>query len=159
MYFGTGSAYLSATNYDGSDAIACHNGFYAYGSIGCSGTKYGVVDTEHYGKRGMNAMESAEAFFSDLGSAVCGANGIAEVVLDEIFLETVEGGSDYFVQITNTSDYGGWVEKLEGKFRIHSVPNASFDWIVYCKQKGFADVRMNEVVIEEPIPEESEGEE
>lgn len=141
---------MYGTTYDGGKAIAVDGGLYAYGSMGCSGTKYRVVDTEHYGKRGMNAFETAEAYFADIGSGEIGENGICRIRFDPMFAETVESDKEYRVQITQTSaKKTEWVEKHEQYFVVHGEPGATFDWMLMCKQKGYADARMREIALPE----------
>ena len=48
--------------------MACEGDLYVFGNIACSGTKNRIVETEHFGKIAMNAMESASAYFTDIGS-------------------------------------------------------------------------------------------
>lgn len=136
--------------YDNSAAALVGGGLYAYGSIGCSGTKYRVVDTEHYGKRGMNAFETTEPYFSDIGSNMIGEDGNCRIDFDPIFAETIETGKQYQVQLTRTSEKEtSWVEKHENYFVVHGEPGATFDWMLMCKQKGYADIRMQEIIIVE----------
>lgn len=112
------------------------------GSLSVSGLKNRVVKTDTYGKRALNAVESAEAYFSDLGTIKCNEEGLGIVIFEDIFSETVDLNKDYNVQITQLTEYNGWVEKQKDKFIIHSNPNAEFDWVVYCKQKDYSDIRL-----------------
>ena len=150
---------MYGTSYEGNKAVAVDGGFYAYGSIGCSGTKYRVVDTEHYGTVGMNAFETAEAYFSDIGSDKIDENGICRIDFDPVFAETIESDKEYRVQITQTSaKKTEWVEKHEQYFVVHGEPGATFDWMLMCKQRGYSDVRMQRVVLSD-APEEYAGKE
>ena len=152
---------MYGTSYDGAKAVAVDGGLYAYGSIGCSGTKYRVVDTDHYGKVGMNAFETAEPYFSDIGSGVIGEDGTCRIDFDPIFVETIEKDKPYQVQFTQTSAKEvKWVEKYKNYFVVHGEVRATFDWMLMCKQKGYADVRMQNVVLSEVKPSgECEGKE
>ena len=127
----------------GSGSPSADRVFYIDGSLQVTGNKNRVVSTAK-GKVGLNAIESAECYFSDMGSAEC-ENGIAEVVFDELFAETIDNTKPYIVSLTPTSDNTGWVEKKSDRFIIHSNGNATFDWIIYCKQKDYADVRLEKV--------------
>ena len=138
--------------YDSTKALLVDGGLYAYGSMGCSGTKYRVVDTEHYGKRGMNAFETAEAYFSDIGSGVIGEDGTCRIDFDPVFVETIEKDKPYQVQLTRTSaKEANWVEKNKNYFVVHGEPGATFDWMIMCKQKGYADVRMQEIILKAEV--------
>ena len=161
IIFDNESPKMYGTSYDGAKAVAVDGGLYAYGSIGCSGTKYRVVDTEHYGKRGMNAFETAEAYFSDIGSGTIGEDGTCRIDFDPVFVETIEKDEPYQVQFTRTSEKEvKWVEKNKNYFVVHGDAGATFDWMLMCKQKGYADVRMQKVVLSEAKPSgEYEGKE
>ncbi len=140
-------AKLYGAKYDSLPAVISSGGFYANGSMGCSGTKYRVVDTK-YGKIGMNAFETAEAYFADLGNGVIPDSGVANICLDPIFADTVDLAENYQVFITNTSPRKvEWVEKEQGTFAVHGEPGASFDWMICCKQKGYAGTRMKHIDI------------
>lgn len=151
-----GSLYVNGLNigtgsYDSDSAILVNCGLYAYGSLGCSGTKYRVVDTENHGKVGLNAFETAEAYFSDLGSGIIDESGVATICFDEVFKETIEQDAEYQVFLSRTSPaQAEWIEKQNGYFVVHGEPGATFDWMLCCKQKGYADVRLAPVNIVEP---------
>lgn len=118
------------------------------GNLSCYGTKNRIVVTKDYGDRKLNAIESPEAYFSDYGSSVCEEDGTVRVDFEEIFKQTISLNKGYNVQLTQTSEDSGWVEKKEDYFIIHSVKGATFDWVVTCKQKGYEDIRL------EPMGEE-----
>lgn len=140
-------ASLSGGSYEG-DAVLCDGSIYAYGSIGCSGTKYRIVDTDHYGKVGMNALESAGAHFTDIGSG-CIESDKCYIYLDPLFLETIDQNEEYQVLITRTSqEEVYWVKKEKMYFIVHGEKGASFDWMVIAKQKGYQRERMSSVLIE-----------
>ncbi len=148
--FPDGGPKIYGLDYDNARALAVEGGVYAYGSIGCSGTKYRVVDTEHYGKVGMNAFETAEPYFSDIGSGEIAEDGTCRIDVDPIFAETIESGNQYQVQLTQTSEEKvSWVEKNDNYFVMHGEPGATFDWMLMCKQKGYADVRLQRIKIQE----------
>ncbi|MBO4981635.1 MAG: phage tail protein [Lachnospiraceae bacterium] len=152
-----GGIRLQAQEYDSNNALVIQGGLYAYGSLGCSGTKYRVVDTEHYGKVGMSAFETCEPYFADIGSATIADNGEARIEFDPIFAETIDMESEYQVFLTRTSQANiEWVDKQDGFFVVHGDPGATFDWKLCCKQKGYSDIRMAPINIEIPKKKESE---
>lgn len=146
----TSSEYGNFTGgtYGGSAAAVCNGGFYVYGSIGCSGTKNRIVDTKNYGTVGMNAFETAGAYFSDIGSGHIEVDK-CYIYLDPTFMEVIDTNEEYQVLITRTSRAEtSWVEKHEGYFIVHGEPGASFDWMVMAKQKTYQMDRMESIVIE-----------
>lgn len=139
---------LSGGTYDGKVSVSCDGGFYAYGSIGCSGTKHRIVETKNYGTIGMNAFETAGAYFSDIGSGKIELDK-CYVYFDPAFLEVIDRNEEYQVLITRTSmKKTEWVEKHEDYFIAHGEPGASFDWMVIAKQKGYQAERMSLAFIE-----------
>ena len=105
-----------------------------------------MVQTVNYGKRLMNAVESADAFFEDFGTAMTDAEGFCEVRLDDIFLETVNTDYDYHVFLTPYSDdyaaKASIYSKSKDRFIVYGTPYTRFDWRVSAKQRGYEDTRM-----------------
>ena len=116
------------------------------GNINATGSKNRVVQTENYGKRLMNAVESADAFFEDFGTAMTDAEGFCEVRLDDIFLETVNTDYDYYVFLTPYSDdysaKAAIYTKNKHGFIVCGTPYTRFDWRVSAKQRGYERIRM-----------------
>lgn len=140
LLFSGKAASLYGATYDGADSVASNGGFYAYGSIGCSGTKYRVVDTDNFGTVGMNALETPSAFFADIGSGLIGEDGKCYVFIEDIFSETIDRNHDTYIQVTATD--GNEVRVIEknpmGHFVVSGNVGATFDWIMFAKQKHYA---------------------
>lgn len=112
------------------------------------GQKNRVVNTEHYGARCLNAFETPYAQFGDNGSAEIGADGTCKIEFEKIFAETIDLTKGYQVSITQTSEKATkWVEKKDTCFIVHGDPEATFDWFVVARQRGYADVRLAEIEI------------
>jgi len=122
-----------------------------YGNLQVTGEKNAVVETERYGKRLLSADESTEVYFFDRGGGKL-INGQATIHLDPIFLETVTIDADHpmRVQITLTADCKGVyvAEKTATSFTVKELmsgaSNATFDWEVAAKRRGYEDVRLKE---------------
>lgn len=140
-YINNGSNPLSRT-----ERHVFNGDIYCQGAIRSSGEKTRVVATDSFGEVAMNALETPEPYFSDIGSGTIGENGEISIFFDPIFSETIELASDYQVFLTRTSaKMTEWVEKKQGYFIVHGEPGATFDWMVNCKQKGYSGVRMQEI--------------
>lgn len=141
---------LEAITYNSAPALrVTDGGFYARGDMGCSGTKYRVVETEHYGNIGMNAMESASPYFTDIGSGTIGDSGEVAIFYDPVFAETVDLKAEYQVFLTRTSALGtSYVEKHESYFIVHGEPGATFDWMLCAKQRDYSASRLERVDID-----------
>ena len=120
------------------------------GDFNVRGTKNRIVETDHYGHVALNAMESAAAVFSDMGSGTIDETGICEVFFDSCFSETIDSLSDYITQINQIGrgriDY---TEKENGCFIVHGAPGSRFDWVVYAKQKDYTDLYLKRKTVPE----------
>jgi len=120
---------------------------YAAGDMGASGAKPAVVRTSK-GPTELYAMESPEVWFEDFGSGRL-ANGRAHIELDPLFLETVtiDENNPMKVFITLNDECNGvYVKKGKTGFDVielnNGKSNASFDWRVVAKRKGYEKRRM-----------------
>ena len=157
LMFDAGDPYGGNTNtlFLSNGTLCTHGGIYVGSDLTVIGSKNRAVETEHYGHRALNAMESAAAVFSDMGSGVIDETGICEVYFDPCFAETIDSRSDYLVFTTQTGAGAiGYVEKSEGYFTVTGHPGTPFDWIIYAKQKGYANTYLETV----DVPEYSESE-
>jgi hypothetical protein len=142
------------------------NGYagYFYGDLGCSGYKSATVQTQTHGWRNLYADESAEVYFFDRGRGQL-TNGTCVINLDPMFLETVTINDSYpmLVQITLTADCKGVFvsEKTNSSFTVRELQggtsNATFDWEVAAKRKGYEDTRMEKITFVEDPPVEIAG--
>lgn len=129
----------------GGTGLKVDGAIYATGNLACGGTKYRVVDTENYGKVGMNSVESASAHFTDFGSGEVQNGNKCYIYIEDKFLETVDNNEMYQVIITRTSEAEtSWVEKHHGYFIVHGENGATFDWMLIAKQKGYQLDRMEQ---------------
>jgi hypothetical protein len=113
------------------------------------GTKSSVVQTNANIHRSLYAVEAAEVYFVDHGRSQL-VNGQVNVQLDPIFLETVTINENYpmIVQITPTADCKGVfvLNQSSNGFTVKELmqgtSNATFNWEVTAKRKGYESVRM-----------------
>lgn len=128
-----------------------------FGNLSSTGTKNRMVQTVNYGKRLMNAVESAGAFFEDFGTSMTDGEGFCEVKLDEVFHETVNTDYEYYVFITPYSDdytaKAAIYTKNKHSFIVYGTPYTRFDWRISAKQRGYEETRME--VIEDNFEDEA----
>lgn len=107
------------------------------------GYKNAVVNSSQ-GYIAVNAYETAEYYFGDIGESNTGDSGEVVVGIDRIFNETVNTSIQYQVFITPYSDCHVWVEKRYGnRFVVKSdKPNAEFGWELKAKRKGYESSRL-----------------
>ena len=129
--------------------------FLTQGNQTVLGVKNAVVSTKTAGRRKLYCDESTEIYFFDRRQGKL-ANGRATVTLDELYLQIVTIDDDHpmLVQITLTGDCNGVYisEKTAASFTVRELmngtSNASFDWEVAAKRKGYEDNRLESFTIE-----------
>ena len=144
-------AYLGYASYDNVESLTSSGGFYAYGSIGCQGTKYRVVETENYGKVGLNALETPSAYFADIGAGIIGDDGKCYIMIDSEFRETISRDHEIYIQITTIGEgYAKVEEKNTDEIIVSGKEGTRFDWIMFAKQKNYETDRLERVRMDDP---------
>ena len=111
-----------------------------------NGTKNRAVKTDNYGTRLLNAYETAECYFGDIGEASTGTEKKIKIELDPIFLETVNTKENYHVFLSKYGRGDIWVsERTETYFIVESdVKNLEFSFEIKAKQKDYSTTRLEE---------------
>lgn len=111
-----------------------------------NGTKNRAVKTDSYGTRLLNAYETAECYFGDIGKANTGEECKVKINLDPIFLETVDTSIDYHVFLSKYGRGDIWVSELhETYFVVESEnPNLEFSFEIKAKQIDYSTTRLEE---------------
>ena len=140
-YFGQGDA-GNQINFN----FGNNGSFNVNGPLHVSGSKNSVVQTSQ-GWLAINAYETAEYYFGDIGESNTGDTGRITIGIDRIFKETVNTNIQYQVFITPYSDTHVWVEeRYSNRFTVCSdKPNAEFGWELKAKRKGYEDHRLRKV--------------
>lgn len=112
------------------------------GSLEVAGQKKRVVDTS-IGKVGINAYETAEPYFGDIGEARTDENGQVRIDIEPLFAETVNTSCPYQVFLQPYCDGNFYVsERAENYFIVSGTPNGAFGYEIKAKQKGNENVRL-----------------
>jgi hypothetical protein len=142
-YNGTYSSYAGVRGRRGSYGY----GVYYEGGIGGTGEKSTIVKTSK-GPVALYSQESPENWFEDFGEGKL-INGKAHIELDPFFLEVVNINEQYpmkvFVQLTSGEPMNLVVKKGLNGFDLITedlTSNATFDYRVVAKRKGFEDLRL-----------------
>ena len=126
---------------------------YIHNSLGVGGTKNRIVETEHYGNVAMNAYETSDALFGDVGEAIIGEDGLAYIMFDEQFLETVNTKFGYNVFLQKYCKNDVWIkERTLTYFVVEGDPGTEFSWHVMAKQKGYEVDRMESFEVPDSQP-------
>ena len=114
------------------------------GDLHVYGNKNRIVKTNKYGERALNAYETTEAWFGDIGSGEISDDGKCTIEIDQIFAETVK--IDDYVVFLQAEDPGECYvkEKRKDRFAVCGTPGLVFTYEIKAKQKGFEKVRLNE---------------
>lgn len=111
------------------------------GDLSVSGSKNCVQSTINYGERLINAYETADYYFGDIGSGKI-TNGECLISIDPIFQECINTDIEYHVF---TQVYNGVISKIErysNYFIVYGEENTKFSWEIKAKRKGFEKSRL-----------------
>jgi hypothetical protein len=114
---------------------------YIDGKFAVAGSKNSIQKTKNYGERLINAYETAEYFFGDLGSGKI-LNGECLISIDEILLECINTSHQYHVF---TQVYNGDISKIErfkDYFVVHGEEGTEFSWELKAKRVGYENNRL-----------------
>lgn len=119
-------------------------------SLAISGSKNCVQETENYGKRLVNAYETADYYFGDIGESFV-ENGECIVYLDNIFKEIISADVNYQVFLTKYGPGDIWItERNNDFFVVEGTNDIAFGWEIKGKRKGYENYRFEEYVEEIP---------
>ena len=113
------------------------------GSIHVKGDKNCVQDTKNYGCRAINAYETAEYYFGDIGEGIIGEDGLCYITIEDIFSEVVNTKHIYQVFLQKYGNGDVWIKnREENYFIVEGTPNTSFAWEIKAKRRGYESNRM-----------------
>lgn len=119
------------------------------GWLGVDGSKNSIVDTSQ-GKTAINAYETAEYYFGDIAKANTGTSKRIKILIDPLFLETINTSIDYHVFVSSYGDGYAWISEMkEDYFVIESnVPNLTVSYEIKAKRKQYENVRLDKVDVD-----------
>lgn len=111
-----------------------------------SGSKNAVVPSSK-GYIAINAYETAEYYFGDIGESQTDKQGVKIINLEPLFLETVNTSVPYQVFLSSYDDAKVWVfARNNNMFIVKSdKPNVKFAWEIKAKRKDYENVRLKTV--------------
>lgn len=118
-----------------------------YGELRCGdfkayGTKNACVETS-VGYVGINAYETAEYYFGDIGESILDSEGYSYVYIDSVFKETISNAHKYQVFLTVYGEGTANVIKREPNyFIIKGTPEIEVGYEIKGKRKGYEDYRL-----------------
>lgn len=124
--------------------LGSHGNIVALGNLTVSGSKNCVQETENFGKRLINAYETCDYYFGDIGESQT-INGEMIIWIDDIFKEIISTETDYQVFITKYGSGDIWVEeRTKDYFVVKSQNDINFGWEIKGKRKGYEKYRLEE---------------
>ncbi|WGN89764.1 hypothetical protein [Ligilactobacillus faecis] len=119
------------------------------GRLGVEGSKNSIVDTSQ-GKTAINAYETAEYYFGDIAKANTGTFKRIKILIDPLFLETINTSIDYHVFVSSYGDGYAWVSEMKGDYFVieSNVPNLPVSYEIKAKRKQYENVRLDKVDVD-----------
>lgn len=114
------------------------------GSYTATGSKNSLQSTEHYGERLINAFETAEYYYSDIGFGKISNSGECYISIDDILQECVNLDCEYHIF---TQQYNGKITTINRKreyFVVYGEPGTEFSWQYIAKRIGYENVRLDQ---------------
>lgn len=147
---GTGDNIRSWGNWNLSEGTI-HNGHFNGKSLTISGSKNCLQETKNYGSRLINAYETAEYYFGDLGFGKISEDGECLIYIEDIFSECINTNVEYHIF---TQAYNGsikTIERYKTYFKVKGDPGTKFSWEFKAKRTGFENNRLDLQDIETPF--------
>lgn len=144
---GTGDNLISWGNYN-FNGYTFHNANIVAKSLSVQGSKNCLQKTKNYGSRLINAYETAEYYFGDIGFGQINEEGVCYIDIDDVFLECVNTDAQYhvFTQIYNGKITS--IERYKTYFIVKGESNTEFSWELKAKRKGYENNRLDTQLID-----------
>lgn len=118
-------------------------GLIVQGNLNVTGSKNCLQATKNYGERLINAYETAEYYFGDLGFGKINSDGECLINIDDIFQECINTDVEYhvFTQVYNGSIKT--IERYKTYFIVKGDPETNFSWEIKAKRIGHENNRLD----------------
>lgn len=109
-----------------------------------TGTKSIVAKTQNYGSQAFYCYETPTPALGDFGGGVIGEDGLAVILIDDIFRECTDTEIEYFVFLQREGAGDAWVsEKTDTYFSVRGTPGLRFAWELKARQLNKEYIRFN----------------
>ncbi|MCR1895833.1 hypothetical protein NSA02_03285 [Ligilactobacillus murinus] len=127
-------------NLNVNKSVTIHNGLQVIGS------KNSLVETT-LGWTLLNAYETAEYYFGDIAKTNTGESKHVKIMIDPLFLETINTDIDYHVFVSSYNNGYAWVSEMAKDYFVieSNVPNLSVSYEIKAKRKHYENVRLDKV--------------
>ena len=119
------------------------DGLKVQGALSVTGSKNCLQETENYGGRLINAYETAEYYFGDLGFGKINKDGECLIYIDDIFAECINTNVEYhiFTQVYNGAIKT--IDRYKTYFIVKGDPGTNFSWELKAKRKRYENARLD----------------
>lgn len=112
------------------------------GDFKAYGTKNACVQTD-IGYVDINAYETADYYFGDIGETILDNDGYSYVYIDSLFAQTVNTTRKYQVFLSVYGEgYANVIERTPNYFVIKGTPGIEIGYEIKAKRKGYEDYRL-----------------
>ena len=139
---GTGDNIRSYGNWNAS-AYTIHNAHFNGLSLTIKGSKNCIQETKNYGERLINAYETAEYFYGDLGFGKINEDGECLIYIDDIFSECVNTDIEYHVFTQAYTGLIKTIERCKTYFIVRGDAGTEFSWEFKAKRPGYEENRLD----------------
>lgn len=109
-----------------------------------TGTKSVVAKTQNYGSQAFYCYETPTPTLGDFGGGVIGEDGLAVILIDDIFRECTDTEIEYYVFLQREGAGDAWVsEKTDTYFSVRGTPGLRFAWELKARQLCKEYIRFN----------------
>lgn len=109
-----------------------------------TGTKSVVAKTQNYGSQAFYCYETPTPTLGDFGGSVIGEDGMAVILIDDIFRECTDTEIEYYVFLQREGVGEAWVsEKTDTYFSVCGTPGLRFAWELKARQLNKEYIRFN----------------
>lgn len=109
-----------------------------------TGTKSVVAKTQNYGSQAFYCYETPTPTLGDFGGSVIGEDGMAVILIDDIFRECTDTEIEYYVFLQREGAGEAWVsEKTDTYFSVRGTPGLHFAWELKARQMNKEYIRFN----------------
>ncbi len=109
-----------------------------------TGTKSIVAKTQNYGSQAFYCYETPTPTLGDFGGSVIGEDGMAVILIDDIFRECTDTEIEYYVFLQREGAGDAWVsEKTDTYFSVRGTPGLRFAWELKARQLNKEYIRFN----------------
>lgn len=109
-----------------------------------TGTKSVVAETQNYDSQAFYCYETPTPTLGDFGGGVIGEDGLAVILIDDIFRECTDTEIEYYVFLQREGEGEAWVsEKKDTYFSVCGTPGLHFAWELKARQLNKEYIRFN----------------